>query len=332
MDTPKRCSVLIGTYNRAEYLQQTLESLCRQDTPAQEFEVIVVDDGSADNTHGIVAAFEGRLHLRYAYQHNSGLASARNHALFLATGDIVFFLDDDDIASPEFLSEHVRTHREYAGANVGVLGFTALSAELASDPVMHYVTEVGHFLFCYSHLKGGEQLDFSYFWGGRSSCKRRFLLEHGVFNPVFRFGCEDIELAYRLSKHGFRVVYNPLARTTMLRCLSYDAFCERLCRQGKSNFVFSQLHPTLEVERWTEIRQLDKWSTIRSAYGLLRKAGREVDAVFRAKSRLGLVSDSDREILYEAYSTAFRASKIKGMADAATSAGYPANADLQWSR
>ena len=52
------------------------------------------------------------------------------------------------------------------------------------------------YLFMYPPLKDGELLDNTYFWGGRSSCKKNFLVEHGNFNPVFKFGCEDIELGY----------------------------------------------------------------------------------------------------------------------------------------
>ena len=75
----------------------------------------------------------------------------------------------------------------------------------------------GLLLFSYPNLKHGDVLDYTYFWGGCSSCKRKFLIEYGVFNPVFRFGCEDIELAYRLSKSNLKVVYNARAVSTMVR-------------------------------------------------------------------------------------------------------------------
>jgi glycosyltransferase involved in cell wall biosynthesis len=109
----KTCSVLICTYNRADLLKQTLESLCHQTLDKSLFEVVIVDDGSQDSTREIALSFESRLPLNYSYQRNSGVASARNHALFLSKGDIVFFLDDDDIAAPSLLEEHVRTHQLY---------------------------------------------------------------------------------------------------------------------------------------------------------------------------------------------------------------------------
>ena len=117
---------------------------------------------------------------------------------------------------------------------------------------MHFVTEVGCFLFSYPSLKHGDVLDYTYFWGGRSSCKRSLLLQFGIFNPVFRFGCEDIELGYRLSNQGLRVVYNKRDLTQTIRKIDFDGFCNRLERQGASNYVYSQLHPEPEIQQWTE--------------------------------------------------------------------------------
>ena len=102
---------------------------------------------------------------------------------FLSQGDIVLMQDDDDIASRSLIEEHVKTHGRYQQDNFAVLGYTSLDNQIVSDPVMHFVTEVGKFLFSYSDIEPGQVLDFSYFWGGRSSCKRRFLVDHGIFNP-----------------------------------------------------------------------------------------------------------------------------------------------------
>ena len=315
--THKIFSVLVCTYNRADLLKRTLESLCHQTLDKSLFEVIIVDDGSQDSTREIALSFESRLPLCYAYQRNSGVASARNHALFRSRGDFVFFLDDDDIATPTLLEEHVRTHQLYSEDSFSVLGYTDLASEIACDPVMHFVTEVGKFLFSYSDIQCGQILDFSYFWGGRLSCKRRFLLEYGTFNSIFKFGCEDIELGYRLSKYGMRVLYNSRAVTTTVRPITYDQFCERLIKQGRSNFVFSQLHSESEVRAWTEVDDLDKWPLLEPVYEIFRKSGRDLDSIFRCKQRIGIDTAEDRSLLHEAYWLAFQASKIKGMADAA---------------
>ena len=183
---------------------------------------------------------------------------------------------------------------------------------------MHFVTEVGQFLFSYPNLTEGQVLDFSYFWGGRSSCKREFLLEHGVFNPIFRFGCEDIELAFRLSAFGLRVVYNPRAISTIVRGFTFDGFCRRLTRQGRSNFVFNSLYDDASVRRWTEVESAQtEWGVVAPVADALLRSARRVDEAFRLKMALGLAGDVDRRVLYDTYWTAFRVSKIHGIVEMA---------------
>ena len=199
-------SVIICTYNRSGFLKLVLDSLTRQTVSKNDYEIIIVDDGSADDTRGVVQNFKPLLPLTYFYQKNAGLAAAKNHGIFASRGEIVLFLDDDDIAIPTLLDEHIRTHRKYSEQHMAVLHYTNWAQDLVITPLMHFITEVGCFLFSYPHIKHGDILDYTYFWGGRSSCKRGFLLENGVFNQAFRFGCEDIELGYRLSKFGLKVV------------------------------------------------------------------------------------------------------------------------------
>src|SRR6185437_11405742 len=95
MKTPK-FSVLIANYNNGHLIQQALDSIKRQSI--QDFEVIVVDDGSTDNSRSVIemaaASFEGKL--RYIYQPNQGVASARNAAMAASTGRYITFLDPDD--------------------------------------------------------------------------------------------------------------------------------------------------------------------------------------------------------------------------------------------
>jgi len=103
-------SVIICTYNRADLLNMSLESLTRQTLSKDKFEVILIDDGSSDHTKDVSSAFHSVLPLKYFYQNNAGLASARNHGIFAARGEILLFLDDDDIATPSLIEEHMKTH------------------------------------------------------------------------------------------------------------------------------------------------------------------------------------------------------------------------------
>ena len=318
MEKPLLLSVIICTFNRAELLKQVLDSLTLQTIAHDKFEVIIIDDGSTDNTREIADFFSGKLPIKYFYQKNAGLASAKNHGTYASQGKIVLFLDDDDVATPTLLEEHIKTHEKYPKDHYAVLHLTTWSPEITVTPLMHFITEIGCFLFSYPHIKHGNILDYTYFWGGRTSCKRSFLLEHGVFNPVFRFGCEDIELAYRLSWHGLKVVFNSKAVSMMIRPLSFDDFCNRLIRQGNSQYIFSTLHNDQGVHTWSEvIGAEEKWYRIKNIYNAKIRASRELDKVANMKLRYKLdIDDVTKKLLYESYWWSFKACKIKGIVEA----------------
>lgn len=99
-DVP-RVSVIIPTYNNARFLPASLQSVFSQNYA--DYEVIVVDDGSTDETTAVLEPFAGRL--RYRWQPNAGSAVARNTALDMARGEYVVFLDADDLLLPGKLRE-----------------------------------------------------------------------------------------------------------------------------------------------------------------------------------------------------------------------------------
>ncbi len=107
MDEPLT-SVIIAVYNGEKYLQAAIESVLAQTHPA--LDVIVVDDGSSDNSASIARSFNPNL--RYEYQpHNSGLGAAMNHGIDLAKGQFFAFLDADDLWPEDKLE---RQHRTFA--------------------------------------------------------------------------------------------------------------------------------------------------------------------------------------------------------------------------
>src|ERR1035438_4569160 len=114
MSRPLKCSVIIPTYNRAPLLSHTLESLVRQSLPADEFEVLVVDDGSSDETSVMVEGFSTRLNLRYFFQEDEGwrTARARNVGIANAAADVCVFLDSGLLAHSGCLAAHVSSHEE----------------------------------------------------------------------------------------------------------------------------------------------------------------------------------------------------------------------------
>lgn len=98
-----RVSIIIPTYNREKYIAECLDSVLNQ--TYTDYEVIVVDDGSIDNTEEVMRQFEGRV--TYKKIAHSGPSIPRNVALEMATGDLIAFHDDDDLWLPDHLQLHV---------------------------------------------------------------------------------------------------------------------------------------------------------------------------------------------------------------------------------
>jgi glycosyltransferase involved in cell wall biosynthesis len=108
-------SVIIPCYNRASVVGETIQCVLRQTLPPDE--IIVVDDGSTDNTVGVLESFGSRL--RILRQKNAGPAAARNAGLSVASGDYVWFMDSDDLASLNKLEVQVRA-LEQSGADIAL--------------------------------------------------------------------------------------------------------------------------------------------------------------------------------------------------------------------
>lgn len=112
-------SIIMPTFNKADYLRLTLASLTQQ--THTDFELILVDDGSVDVTPSVVEDFKRRLPIRYVRQENQGRAVARNVGLDLASSDYILFCDDDRLMPPDFLRRHVYALASHN--NVAVVGW-----------------------------------------------------------------------------------------------------------------------------------------------------------------------------------------------------------------
>jgi glycosyltransferase involved in cell wall biosynthesis len=102
-------SIIIPTYNREKEISRALNSVLTQ--TFQDFEIIVVDDGSTDNTESVVLSFND-IRIKYIKQDNSGATAARNYGIRNSSGQYIAFLDSDDMWYPTFLEEHKAKYEE----------------------------------------------------------------------------------------------------------------------------------------------------------------------------------------------------------------------------
>ena len=114
-------SVIICTHNRSSLLRRALTSVVEQDADPSKYEILVVDNGSTDNTKEVVAEPRKGPVIHYIYEPKLGLCIARNTGWREARGDIIAYFDDDAIASPGWISA-IRNAFMMRGADIGVVG------------------------------------------------------------------------------------------------------------------------------------------------------------------------------------------------------------------
>jgi glycosyltransferase involved in cell wall biosynthesis len=233
-------SVIIPTYNRAEVLQKTLEGYAGQCGDHRLIEVLVVDDGSKDNTSLMVeeCCKSFPISLRYFRQENRGLAAARNHGIREARGELILFGDDDIIPSHNMVAEHVAWHCRFPEENVGVLGQVDWAPEVHPTPFMVWSNLYGA-QFNFGRFQPGMEVEFWHAYFCNTSVKSGFLKRNGMFDETFRkYGWEDIEFSYRLYQNGYRVRYSPKALGYHYKYEKFQDTLRRVLELNRSSAVF----------------------------------------------------------------------------------------------
>ncbi len=223
-------SVVIATYNRSQLLLRCLRALESQDYPRDAFEVIVVDDGSDDDTAEVVPQFiETTLLPKTLYKRNShaGPAKARNSGIEQSNEEIVAFIDDDAYADKGWLRRLVEC---FETRNVEAVEGAVVNIENGILPFCHYT----------ENTAGGQYLT------ANMAFKRESLITIGMFEGQFQHAhAEDKELVCRIIKAGGNlafcreaVVYHPAREVT------YDEAVRKWRMFGDFLKLYS-LHPEM---------------------------------------------------------------------------------------
>ncbi len=191
-------SVIVPVYNGEKTIDKCLASLLKQTKKPDE--IIVVDDGSKDQTKAVVEKFSG---ITFLEQEHKGPAAARNTGARKARGDILLFIDSDCIASESWVAEMAKPFE-----NKNISGIQGRYKTEQKDTVARFVQlEIED---RYDRMKKRSYLDFigSYAAGYRKD----IFLEFGGFNETFTMASgEDPELSFKLAKAGHKMVFNPNA-------------------------------------------------------------------------------------------------------------------------
>ena len=246
-------SIIIPTYNRLGILEKCLRALESQtyEQPITEYEVIVVDDGSTDDTiPWLEANFTEFPHLQLWPQSHQGPAAARNLGVEVARGNFIIFIDSDLVVTDNFLQAHANTLIKYGEK---------------SNRIFTYGRVINTCNFDFPTLEPYKLTDFSaaFFATGNVAIARHWLIEAGLFDTNFQeYGWEDLELGIRLKKLGLKLIkcseavgyhwHPPFSLKQLPKMI------EREIQRGKMGILFYQKHQTLEVKIMIQMTWLHK--------------------------------------------------------------------------
>lgn len=247
---PAPLSVIVPTRNRRSALARLLE-FCQQYAPGAGFEMVVVDDGSTDDTVEFLKAKSSSLPwLRWISVSPGGPARARNLGAVAARYPILLFINDDVFPSDtDFFRSHARLHSGNPDPCFAVLGQIdwPQHPDFPTSTAMAAVKATGY-RFAFDRLAPGTFADWRFFYTANVSVKKDLTtdwLRDGFDERFTRAAFEDTEFAYRHSRRGLKVYYDPTSLGWHDHPFSAQQFLERQLVEGSSLSLLVAIHPEL---------------------------------------------------------------------------------------
>lgn len=233
-----RASVVVPVYNGAGLISRCLDALAEQTWAHDDYEIVVVDDGSTDGTATVVAEWCARhpdVRAVLLRQDNGGPAVARNHGAAAAGASLVYFTDADCAPEPDWLEQMARPFSDPSVAG-------AKGAYLSDQTGLTSRFVQAEYEDRYDRMRGQERIDFidTYSAGYR----RDVFVKNGGFDPIFpTASVEDQEFSFRLADKGYRLVFAPEARVRHLHDESVREYARRKYYIGYWKALVTRRHP-----------------------------------------------------------------------------------------
>lgn len=230
-------SLIIPVYNRPDEVDELLESLSQQDY-TENFEVVIVEDGSSLRCDDVVRKYAGKLHLSYCYKENSGPGDSRNYGMKKANGDYFIIFDSDCIIPKQYLSEvDLALKRNY----VDCFGGPDKALDSFSDIQKAINFSMTSFLTTGGIRGGSEKIDkFQPRSFNMGLSRKAFEASNGFGNI---HPGEDPDLSIRLWNLGFETKLFPKAFVYHKRRIDWDKFSIQVNKFGKARPILNSWYP-----------------------------------------------------------------------------------------
>ena len=244
--TKPHISVLIDTYNQERYIEQAIVSVLEQDFPREEMQIVVVDDGSTDDTPSIIEKFLPRL--RYVRKQNGGQASAFNAAMPELSGSIVAFLDGDDWWAKEKLTAVAEAFERNPGVAAVGHGFYEVHD---TEPAREMFVPAKTCIVDLSSVEAARLADagLTLLGTSRLSVRREVLNRIGALPEELVFCADSPIVAFALALGGAVILDRPLCyyrqhSQNLYAPIALDGAAERR-KFEQLRFLFSYVPPRL---------------------------------------------------------------------------------------
>lgn len=234
-----RVSIIITNYNKGSYLEEAIESALSQ--TYEDFEILIIDDGSTDNSHLILQKYEGHSQIRIILQENQRVIKTRNRAIEEANGDLIVQLDGDDVlfgdfvkvAAQEFLTDSgskiIYGNTFFIGAKQGKweLGTYSLNKQLLTNQIVV-----------------------------SAMFMKQDFLEVGGYSEAFADGYEDWDFWLNLIQYGSKVVQLdvPMLKYRILETARNNSISSTVLKNIRATVV--EKYPTLYKKHFPNILEL----------------------------------------------------------------------------
>jgi glycosyltransferase involved in cell wall biosynthesis len=222
-------SIIVPVYNGAKTISSCIQHVQNIDYPREEYEIIIVDNNSDDDTRDIIQTYD----VKYLFEKKKGPGAARNLGARKARGEILGFIDSDCLVGRTWARE---VEKSFIDGNVAAVVGLPDHTRRSTDDLMH---SIDYQKYWEREQSSGKPLHK--ICGANCAIRKEVFLELGGFDEDL-LCFQDIELGFRIVENGYSIEYNPNLRVKHISLDTLDTRIDKMCRHGFYEYIAFKKH------------------------------------------------------------------------------------------